>query len=99
MKIYSVSFIEPITHEYKDEVFNRDTNKWEEVTVTVKKDYFTFYSLTPAKRLIKANLDKYKGSSITKVYANGDWVNCGEIKISGSNKHFIANTRMTKVNY
>lgn len=71
--------------------------KWEhDVELEERSDTFTFYSLAPAKKLIKANLDKYKGSCITKTWANGDWENLGEINLNGSNKTFVANTRQKK---
>ena len=61
--------------------------------------YIHFSFVGTRKKLIKENLSKYKGSSITKIYANGDWEPCGEIKLSGSNKTFMANTRQTKAGY
>lgn len=51
-----------------------------------------------AKDLIKANMDKYKGSCITKSWANGDWENLSEIKIKG-NKTFVTNTKQRVANY
>lgn len=60
---------------------------------------FHFYRVSSAKKFIKKHMDIYKSSSITKIWANGDFENLGEIKISGSNKHFIANAGMTKRNY
>lgn len=60
---------------------------------------FTFYSLTPAKKLIKENMDKYIDSVITKTWANGDWENLGPIKLAGNNKTFVANTRQKVANY
>ena len=42
---------------------------------------FVFYSLTPAKKLIKANLDKYKSSCIIKYEQMGIGKNLGEIDI------------------
>jgi hypothetical protein len=36
---------------------------------------------------------------ITQIRSNGDWMNCGEIKLKGSNKTFVANTKQTKMNY
>lgn len=99
MKQYSVYFSEPVAHTYKDERFNKETRKWEEVEVTEMVTSVTFYSLAPAKRLIKANLDKYKGSCITKIWANGDWENLGEINLKGSNKTFVANTKQRIANY
>ena len=56
----------------------------------------TFYSLKAAKEAMKANNAK---GYITKIYSNGDWIPCGEIKLSGSNKTFIANTKQVKENY
>lgn len=99
MKQYSVYFNEPVAYTYKDERFNKETHKWEEVEFTEMVESVTFYSLAPAKKLIKANLDKYKGSCITKVWSNGDFENLGEIKLDGSNKTYIANTRQTKAGY
>lgn len=67
MKTYSVYFTEPVTRHYKGDKFNQKTKQWEhDVDCEETKDTFTFYSLPPAKKLIKANMDKYKGSSITK---------------------------------
>ena len=57
MKQYSVYFNEPVAHTYKDERFNKETRKWEEVEVTEMVKSVTFYSLAPAKKLIKANLE------------------------------------------
>ena len=99
MKQYSVYFNEPVAYTYKDERFNKETRKWEEVEVTEMVKSVTFYSLAPAKKLIKANLDKYAGSCITKTWANGDWENLGEINLKGSNKTFVANTKQRIANY
>lgn len=44
-------------------------------------------------------MDKYINSSITKIWANGDWENLGPIKMTGSNKTFVANTRQKVANY
>lgn len=99
MKQYSVYFNEPVAHTYKSERFNKETRRWEEVEVTEMVKSVTFYSLAPAKKLIKANLDKYAGSCITKTWANGDWENLGEINLKGSNKTFVANTRQKVANY
>lgn len=65
------------------------------------KESETFYSLTAAKKWMRERLaqghnvsgDKYK------IYSDGDIVNCGQIRLSGSNRHFIANTRQKKQNY
>ena len=99
MKQYSVYFSEPVAHTYKDERFNKETRRWEEVEVTEMVKSVTFYSLAPAKKLIKANLDKYAGSCITKTWARGDWENLGEINLKGSNKTFGANPRQKVANY
>lgn len=61
----------------------------------------TFFSLSAAKKRMKALIAE--GHEVTgtktKTYANGDWVNCGEITLSGSNKTFIANSHQTKPGY
>lgn len=99
MKQYTVCFSEPVAHTCKDERFNKETHKWEEVEITEMVDTVTFYSLAPAKKLIKSNLDKYKCSCITKIWANGDWENLGEINLKDSNKTFVANTKQRIANY
>ena len=55
-----------------------------------------FFSLAAAKKAMREN---NATGSITKVYSNGDWVPCGEIKLGGSNKTFIANSRQTTKSY
>lgn len=98
MKLFTVSVSEPVdgvTRTYNTYVQNENG----EYAVTGKIHSVLFYELSSAKKFIKEHMDIYVGSSITKVYSNGDTVNCGEIKMRGSNKHFIANTRMTKSNY
>lgn len=100
MKQYTVYFSEPICYKYIGDKFNYELKKWEYDVECEKWDNaFTFYSLAPAKKLIKANIDKYIGSCITKTWANGDWENLGEIKLKGSNKTFVANTRQRKASY
>ena len=99
MKQYTVYFKEPVAHTFKDERFNKGTHRWEEVEVTEMVDTVTFFSLAPAKKIIKANLNKYSGSCITKTWANGDWENLGEINLKGSNKTFVANTKQKIANY
>ena len=94
MNQYTVYFSEPVCHKYICDKFNREVvecEKW--------SDTFTFYSLAPAKKLIKANPEKYKGSCITKTWANGDWENLGEINLKGSNETFVANTKQKTANY
>lgn len=100
MKNYTVYFSEPVCHKYIGDRFNKELKKWEcDVECEEWNDTFTFNSLTQAKKLIKANLGKYKGSCINKTWANGDWENLGEINIHGSNKTFVANTRQEKASY
>ncbi|WP_207214899.1 hypothetical protein [Bacteroides thetaiotaomicron] len=100
MKQYTINFSEPVCHRYIGDKFNRELKKWEfDVECEEWNDTFTFYSLVPAKKLIKANLSKYKGSCITKTWSNGDWENLGEINLKGLNKTFVANTKQKKVNY
>lgn len=100
MKQYSVYFKEKICVKYIGDRFNKELKKWEfDVECEEWNDSFTFYSLSAAKKLIKDNFDKYKGSCITKVWANGDFENLGEIKIKGNNKTFVANTKQRIVNY
>ena len=63
-----------------------------------------FYSVAEAKkemkRLIKEGHTDVHGSK-TKVWSNGDWENCGEITLTGSNATFIANSprNMKHANY
>lgn len=78
MKTYTVYFSEPVTLTCVREKWNKEKRRWEEQEFQVSEDTFTFHSLSPAKKLIRENLSKYKGSSITKIYANGDWEPCGE---------------------
>lgn len=66
-------------------VVNRSENYCEE-----------FYSLPAAKKAMKEHNAK---GYICKIYANGDFVNCGEIQLNGSNKTFVANTRQTVKGY
>lgn len=67
------------------DVFNRETGYNE-----------TFYNLKAAKAAMRKN---NASGHITKIYSNGDWIPCGEIKLSGNNKTFIANTKQVKENY
>lgn len=99
MKQYTVYFNEPVAHTYKDERLNKETRRWEEMEVTEMVTTVTFHSLASAKKLIKANIDKYKGSCITQTWSNGDFENLGEINLKGSNKTFVANTRQKVASY
>lgn len=62
-----------------------------------------FFTAKTAKSYAKSLLKQGEKvtTSVVKVYSNGDWVNCGELKLSGSNKHFIANSpkEMKQANY
>lgn len=98
MKIYSVKFKEKVCHKYIGSRFNDELKMWENDVPCVEwNTRFEFSTLKEAKRLIRENREKYAGSSITKVWANGDWENLGEIKITGSNKTFVANTKQRKI--
>ena len=99
MKLYTVYFSEQVAYTYKDERFNKSTRELEEVEITEMEKSYMFFDLASAKKLIKDNLDKYAGSSITKTWANGDCENLGEIELNGSNKTFVANTKQEVENY
>ena len=73
MKSYTVYFSEPVCYKFIDTKSNREIEQWD--------DMFVFYSLTPTKKLIKANLDKYKSSCIIKYERMGIRKNLGEIDI------------------
>lgn len=65
------------------------------------KEGETCYTLSGAKKWMKERMKmghEVSGSK-TKIYSNGDWIPCGEITLTGSNKTFIANSKMTKPNY
>lgn len=99
MKTYSVYFSKPIAHEEVRQVFDKASNRWTEKVFVEEDDSFTFHSLRAAKAFIKQHREFYKGSCITKTWANGDWENLGEIKLEGSNKHFVANTKQKRAGY
>lgn len=103
MKEYTVVFKEPIEFVFEEErqFFNKETREWLMRTIEkkVKTNIRVFHSLSAAKKCIKEHLDLYKSSQITQIWSNGDFENLGEINLKGSNKKFIANTRMTKANY
>ena len=99
MKRYSVYFSEPISYEVTKDYFDKESGQWKQKTVVESDDTFEFHDLRSAKAFIKKHLSLYKGSSITKVWANGEWENLGPIKLSGSNKHLVANTRQQKPGY
>lgn len=74
MKSYTVYFSEPVCYKFIDTKSNKKVEKWD--------DTFTFYSLIPVKKLIKANLDKYKSSCIIKYERMAIGKNLGEIKLT-----------------
>ncbi len=59
-------------------------------------DNESYYSLNAAKKAMRATGAR---GYITKVYSNGDWMPCGEISLSRSNKTFVANTRQRVKSY
>ncbi len=65
------------------------------------KESETFYTLTAAKKWMRQRMKL--GHNVSgqkyKVYADGEFVNCGSISLTGSNKSFVANTRQTKKGY
>lgn len=73
MKSYTVYFSEPVCYKFIDNKSNKEIEQWD--------DMFVFYSLATAKKLIKANLDKYKSSCIIKYERMGIGKNLGEIDI------------------
>lgn len=65
------------------------------------KESETCCSLTAAKKWMRERMKqghKVSGQKY-KVYSDGDFVNCGSISLTGSNKSFVANTRQTKRGY
>lgn len=65
------------------------------------KESETFFTLTAAKKWMRNKLKQ--GHEVSgqkyKVYSDGDFVNCGEINLTGSNKSFVANTKQKKPGY
>lgn len=99
MKTYMVSFSEPVAVTYKGTHWDKEQKKWVDGEYVEMEQHVTLYSLSAAKKLIKENLEKYKSSSITQTWSDGSWENLGPIKMKGSNKTFVANTRQTKASY
>ncbi len=65
------------------------------------KESQTFYALTAAKKWMKERIKQgheVRGQKY-KVYSDGDFVNCGTIRLTGNNKSFVANTRQTQKGY
>ena len=61
----------------------------------------TFCSLIAAKKLVRDSIKQKHGviGQKYRVYADGEFVNCGSTSLTGSNKSFVANTRPTKKGY
>ena len=55
-----------------------------------------FYNLRDAK---KAMREHNATGEIVKVWSNGDWEPCGPIKLTGTNKTMMANTRQKVPSY
>lgn len=88
MKSYTVYFSEPVCYKFIDTKSNREIEQWD--------DMFVFYSLTPAKKLIKANLDKYKSSCIIKYEQMGIGKILEKSILKRSNKNFFNNDKIAK---
>ena len=65
------------------------------------KESKTYYSLTSANHWMRERIKQKHEVSGQKyrVYSDGEFVNCGSISLTGSNKSFVANTRQTKKGY
>lgn len=65
------------------------------------KEGESFCSLNAAKKWMRERIkQKHKVSGQKyRVYADGEFVNCGSISLTGSNKYFVANTKQTKKGY
>lgn len=65
------------------------------------KESETFCTLTAAKKWMRERmkLEHRVSGQKYKVYADGDFVNCGSISLTDSNRSFVANTRQTKKEY
>lgn len=56
-----------------------------------------FYNLTSAKAAMRQ--DKGSTGVIYKTWSNGDFECLGSIKLNGSNRTFVANTKQTTESY
>ena len=65
------------------------------------KESEVFYTLTAAKKWMRERIKlNHEVSGLKyKIYADGDVVNCGSIKLKGNNKSFVANTKQRKEGY
>ena len=64
-------------------------------------DFEEYYSLSEAKKAMKDLMKKgYDVSGVKyKVYSDGDFEPLGKITLTGSNAHFVANTRQKTAGY
>ena len=65
------------------------------------KESETFCSWNGAKNWMRERMkqDHKVSGQKYRVDADGEFVNCGSISLTGSNKSFVANTRQTKKGY
>ena len=65
------------------------------------KESQDFCSLTAAKQWMRERIKQ--GHEVSgqkyKVYADGEFVNCGAIRLTGNNRSFIANSKQKKSGY
>ena len=61
----------------------------------------TFFTLRAAKKRMRELIEQGKEveGNKYKIYSDGETVPCGRIDLQGSNKTYIANSKMTKPNY
>ena len=64
-------------------------------------DFEEYYSLSEAKKAMKDLIKNgYEVSGLKyKVYSDGDFELLGKIELTGSNAHFVANTRQKNIGY
>ena len=65
------------------------------------REHEDFYRLTEAKKWMKERMmlgHEVSGGKV-KIFSNGKLEPCGPITLQGSNKTFIANSRMKQANY
>lgn len=85
MKQYTIYFSQPVKHMIDVSKFNLDTRNWYTIKEQRESDTVISFSLTEAKNLIEANLDKYLSSCITEIRDDGGRWNLGEMNIKDSN--------------
>lgn len=81
--------------------YNYQTMKQYSVYDRTDNQSETFFTLTAAKKWMRERikLGHEVTGSITKIWSNGDWEPCGEIKLTATNKTLIANTKQKKEGY